>query len=625
MFRFLIACCVGFFLVNVALAASPDSSTVIYSSKCTYRFVFNAKAGRVEVKQVLNTNYAALNPMVKLPIVEDYNDQMTIDDVTCKVDNHTPRDFKPEYSYYAVGDVFYSDSRICYFPVFLPQTGSRAEVTFNETVSDPRYFTSVYFSEAFKVTSKEIIFRIPRWMKVDLKEMNFNGYNVTKSQSYNSKDDEDVITYLAHDLPAMSTENNSPGPTYIYPHIMVLCKSANVKNQSFTYFATLDDQYAWYRQLVKEINNNNAIITAKAKEITAGLTNDMDKIKAIFYYVQDNIRYIAFENGIAGFKPENADEVLRKKYGDCKGMANLTKSLLVSLGYDARLCWLGTNHIAYDYGTPSIAVDNHMICGLNYKGKIIYLDATESYLGMNEYAERIQGRQVLMENGDKYILARIPVPAETQNYDFESSKLTISGNNLTGTVNHVWKGEDKEDVLAGLNSIKKEKADEAMVRYLSQDNNDYAISNLKLSSTDNPDKDLTAAYDVNNKNGVTSFSKDYYVDLDFRKELMNAAIKVGERKHDFWFEYKTNLRKETELAMPANYKAVSLPPELNIVNPDYEFHVKYEALPGKLLYKKAIVIKNTHLPSSKFVQWNKDIESLAKAYNENVTLKPVSR
>lgn len=624
MIKFFTAYSLSLIFINYALAGAADTSATITSSKDSYKFVYNSKANRVEVRHVLTNNYASNAYMVTIPIVENYNDQVTIDEVECKVDNHTPRDFKPMYSYYAVGDIFYSDSRVCYFPLYLPKKESKGSVTFNETINDPRYFASAYFSEPLRVTSKEIRFTIPRWMKVELKEYNFGRFDIKKSTAYDSKNDADIITYVAQNLPAMEKEDNSPGPTYLYPHIMVLCKSAQTNNQTFTYFATLDNQYAWYRELVKGVNNDNSIITAKAKELTHGLTVDMDKIKAIFYYVQDNIRYIAFENGIAGFKPEKADEVLRKKYGDCKGMANLTKSLLTSLGYDARLCWLGTNHIAYDYQTPSIVVDNHMICGLNYKGKIIYLDATETYLGINEYAERIQGRQVLMENGDKYVLARIPFATSTQNYDLETSKLTIEGTTLSGTVNHLWKGEDKETVLSGLNSIKKERADDAMIKFLSNDNSDNEIKNLNLSSTDNPDKDLTATYSVNYKNAVSSFSKSYYVDLDLKKEFLKSAIKIEERKYDFWFDYKMNMSKQIELAIPANYKASNVPPALNIVNADYEFHLQYENLPGKLIYKKTILIKNTHLDKSKFAQWNKDIEQLSKNYNENIILKPLS-
>ncbi len=52
-------------------------------------------------------------------------------------------------------------------------------------------------------------------------------------------------------------------------------------------------------------------------------------------------------------------------------MANLTKELLLASGFDARLCWIGTNHIAYDYSTPSMSVDNHMICALYIKGQVV--------------------------------------------------------------------------------------------------------------------------------------------------------------------------------------------------------------------------------------------------------------
>ena len=171
-----------------------------------------------------------------------------------------------------------------------------------------------------------------------------------------------------------------------------MCKSAEVNGNKLVYFNTVADQYKWYRQLVRDIGDDKTVLEQKAKELTVGISGDIEKIKAIFNWVQHNIRYIAFEDGIAGFRPAKADVVLNKKYGDCKGMANLTRGLLQALGYDARLCWIGTNHVAYDYSTPSMAVDNHMICALFFRGKKYFLDATETNIGFNEYAERIQGR-----------------------------------------------------------------------------------------------------------------------------------------------------------------------------------------------------------------------------------------
>lgn len=607
-----------------ASASTPDSSVAITDSKINCRFVWNSSTGNVEIKQKLINTYTANYYQVIFPVTQFYNDYININDVSCKVDGHTPKGFDPQYTYYSEEDVFYSDARICYFPLPLTHKGSYGTVTFDETIKDPRYFTNIYLADLVAVQHMEISLTIPRWMKVDIKEMNFNGYNVQKASSYSATDDADIITYNITNAPAMNEEPNSPGPTYIYPHLLILCKSANVGGKQINYFNTVADQYEWYHQLVKDINKDNASIAAKAKEITAGITGDMDKIKAIYYYVQNNIRYIAFENGLAGFKPAAAEEVLSKKYGDCKGMANLTKALLVSLGYDARLCWLGTNHIAYDYQTPSMAVDNHMICALIYKGKTYYLDATESYIGFNEYAERIQGREVLMEDGDKYVLNKVPYAAPTQDADEESDKLSIQGTSLVGKVDHIWKGEDKEEVLFGINSVKNEDASEAMTKYLSNDNNDYSINNLVLSSTSSRDKDLTASYDLDFKNAVNSFSKELYIDMDSRKELSNMTFKP-ERKHDYWFRHKTRMSVESELDIPADYKAGNVPQNLNIVNPDYEFHINYTLAPGKLIYKKSIIIKNIIVNKAKFAQWNNDIEQLNKTYNQTVTLKPVSQ
>jgi len=614
-----------FLMFNSAMATLADSSATIVSSKNQYKFVFNVKTGQVEIKQVLSTSYVSKSYQVNLQVAETYHNKLSIDEVTCKVDGRMPRDFKPLDEYYSIDNIFYSDARVCYFNLLLPKIGSTAEVTFKQTVTDPHYFTSAYFFDEYPVLAKEIVFMVPRWMKVELKEMNFGTFDISKTSVYDAQTDCDVLTYTAKNLPAAKSEKNAPGPTYIYPHIMVMCKSAAVGDQNFTYFNTLNDQYAFYNALVKSTKYDPAVISVKAKELTADLKNDIDKIKAIFYFVQDNIRYIAFEDGIAGLKPENADEVLRRKYGDCKGMANLTKALLLTLGFDARLCWLGTNHIAYDYSTPSLAVDNHMICAVNYGGKTIYLDATETYIGLQEYAERIQGRQVMIEDGEKYQLGRIPIATPTQNMDKETLKLSVSGNSLSGVVAHLWKGEDKQYMLNGINGVKKENADVSLINYLSDRNSNYSIKDIKVSGTADADRDFSVNYQLDYKNAISSFSDAYYIDLDLKKEYINSAIKMDERKNAYWFPYKTNLVKEVELTIPSGYSVSSIPKNLDISNSNYEFMIHFDVQPDKLIYRKKLTIKNTILEPEKFEQWNKDVESLSNTYNQSIVLKPITK
>jgi transglutaminase-like putative cysteine protease len=596
-----------------------DSNIVIQSSKEIHEFVYNKKAGRVEIHQELKVAYLCNSFRTAMPVVEMYDNETTIDNVEAWIDGKSIKGLKPNYEYYSVNDIFYSDARVCYFELPLQKQGAVGEVRFQKTISDPRYFTSIYLTEGYKIRSKQVVVKVPRWMKVELREMNFAGYSVVRSKDYDSRGDADVYTYTITNAPAQEREHNSPGPSYLYPHLLVLAKSAAPSESSFTYFNTVKDQYGWYRMLVKSVENDASAIKAKSQEIIAGKTTDLEKIKAIYYWVQNNIRYIAFEDGLAGFRPEKAHEVLRRKYGDCKGMAHLTKELLRSQGYDARLCWIGTNHIAYDYSTPSMSVDNHMICALNFGGKTYFLDATETYSAFNEYAERIQGRQVLVEDGDNFILANIPSTSWQQNLDVAKTTVTLAGTDLNGKVERAWSGEEREGILSQLNNIKKDKSKDAFLRFLADNNKDYAIQNLNTTDLESFDGKLTASYDLAFRNAVSNFGKEYYVTLDFRKEYGGFTFNE-ERTHDYWFDYKGQTLRDVTLNIPAGYTVTSVPANVSIKTPDYDIEISYQQAPGKIVYHKSIVIKNPRLSRARFKQWNSDVEQLAKAYNEQIVL-----
>ena len=51
--------------------------------------------------------------------------------------------------------------------------------------------------------------------------------------------------------------------------------------------------------------------------------------------MQDDIRYLGFENGLNSFKPSKPIEVLKRRFGDCKDKALLLSTLLQSYGIAA--------------------------------------------------------------------------------------------------------------------------------------------------------------------------------------------------------------------------------------------------------------------------------------------------
>jgi transglutaminase-like putative cysteine protease len=542
-----------------------------------------------------------------------------IDDIDIRVDDSKKHGIVPTNDYYSSEGIFYSDARVCYFSLPLVKQGSTSKVSYTRTVLDPHYLTSILFMEPQSITDQEIKIIIPSWMKAEIKEFNFAKYSITKNVT--TKGDETEYTYTMKNLPAAIHESSAPGLTYYAPHLLILNKYAETSEGKLTYFNTLKDQYNWYHKLVMETGNDEKVIRERTTEVVKGLSTDQEKVKAVFQWVQDNIRYIAFEDGIAGFRPEKAQEVMRKKYGDCKGMANLTTEMLRSIGIDARKCWIGTRHIAYDYTTPSLAVDNHMISVWMNGGKPVYLDATEKYIGFGEVAERIQGRQTLIEDGNNYIVGKVPVTDYLQNTAYEKRQLSVDGSSLKGHIVQGWKGENKVWLLTALNSIKQDKQENALRQFLSEGKNNFEISDMKVANLNDYNKDLNIEYNINWKNVLSEFGDDTYVEIDNRRNMENFKIDTSARKLPYWFYFKNHLVFETELRIPEGKKPVELPAVLAIKRPGYSFSGSYTANGSNLSYKCEIILHQSELKPEQFPQWNKDIEQLKNFYNQQIVLK----
>jgi transglutaminase-like putative cysteine protease len=524
--------------------------------------------------------------------------------------------WKPEDSFYQQADIFYSDARVSYFDTDLPKINSELKIKYETITDDPRYFSTIYFSESYPLKNGTVEIIIPNWFKAEIKEFNFDGFDIKKS--IEQKSDSQIIIYKIADLLAIKKEYLSRGTSYTYPHIILLSQSADGPTKE-TYFTNLQQQYNWYKSLITP-ETDLEIVKSTALEITKTAKTDEEKIALVYYWIQDHVRYIAFENGIAGFKPAFASEVLNKKFGDCKGMANLACQMLKSLGLDARLCWLGTNHLAYNYSTPSLSVDNHMICAVIKNGKTTLIDPTESYLSINENAERIQNREILIENGENYILYKNHERKHDQNLMAIHKDLKIEGDNLVGKTSYLMKGESKSSFLSNYYGIKSNNSENALLNYLADDDVNYQITINKQPDFLSYHNDITINYDLNFKNGVSRFDNDIYVDLDHDKEFKLFKVDTANRKSDVFFSAKYDIQHETNLQIPTGYNLKSKPESILIDNNFYTLKADYFLTKDIVTYRKQVIIKNTHIKKELINQLNKDFLALSNFYQETLTL-----
>jgi hypothetical protein len=292
--------------------------------------------------------------------------------------------------------------------------------------------------------------------------------------------------------------------------------------------------------------------------------------------------------------------------------------MLKEAGFDARLTWIGTKHIAYDYTTPSLSVDNHMICTLFKDGKKYFLDGTEKYNSFGEYAERIQGKEVMIEDGDKYIIEKVPMANAAANKELYANTFKIDNESLVGKVSGTIKGESRASFLYGYNNIKNDKKENALQYFLSKGDKNLAVTNIVTSDLSNRDKTLTVEYNATLKNKVSSFDNEMYVDLNYLEEFSGLDFK--ERKTDYEFSYKKDYESVTTLEIPAGYSVTRLPNAYNIANDIYSMDVSYEQKGNNILYTKHFTVKTGTIKKADFKTWNASITSLKSLYNDQITL-----
>ncbi len=512
------------------------------------------------------------------------------------------------------GDIFYDDSRVKFFNIFIPKMGMGAMVEVEKEIKDAKYLTRVLFHSNYYTSEKIIRFRVPADIQLEFREINFAGYTITKSTETEGK--KTVYTFKMKDLPPLGNEENALPVGYTMPHVIVLVKSFKADGAEQKGFENAADLYKWYNYLYAKADNKTATLKPKVDELVKGKTGELEKAKSIFYWVQDNIRYIAFEDGYAGFVPQTAQEVFKNKYGDCKGMANLVTEMLKLAGLDAHMTWIGTKHLPYTYAVPSLCVDNHCISTVFIGGKSYFLDATENYVPIGEYAYRIQGKEAMIGKGTEHQIIKVPVADINQNKILTQASFTLNDNILKGHLKVTFTGEERTGFHQYFQQLPTDRKKEVLQKMLEFGNDNLNASNVKTSDLSNREIPVVIEGDIDLSNNIIRDEKEVYAGIDFFPRKLSSFMPDDKRVNPYEFNSIYTAEDEIELTVPG-YKIKDLPETFNQQAADYGFTGSYTQQGNKIILKKSLAIKTGTVKKDDFKNW-KDFLKKLKDFNNNI-------
>jgi hypothetical protein len=268
----------------------------------------------------------------------------------------------------------------------------------------------------------------------------------------------------------------------------------------------------WYSNLVRPNTVLTSVIKkAIAKEVSE-LTDDRERIAAIFKLIKERTSYIAIENGIGAVMPRDVNKIWTAQQGDCKDMSNLLCQSLRSLGYDAQLALSATIGHFFDLDFPALSSANHAICVLNFNGEWLYMDATEREGFFGYPSQQIQGRHIFIVNDKAGELHLVPKIKALENRVEHQLSLEKKEKTLIGTMRYDYHGLSQIALRSATKQMGSSRLEERLEPYLERQVSNLNYENVTLELQDNK---CTITGEINSERNFTSIRKKNYLSLAF--------------------------------------------------------------------------------------------------------------
>ena len=500
------------------------------------------------------------------------------------------------------------------------EAGAKKVYSYQSEIVDPFLLHKFIFGSNLPIKNAALEIKTDKNINIGYKIFNDPTNSIEFSKT--EKKGKWIYKWTLKEVKPVKFESNSPGFLYQIPHINVFIKDYTINNKKVEVLGDINKLYTYYRGFTKNINlKEDPTLKAISLKITENLTNDDDKIKSIFYWVKDNIKYIAFENGYEGFIPREASLICERKFGDCKDMASIITTMAKYANVkNVFISWIGTREIPYSYDElPTPAVDNHMIAVYKKGENYIFLDATDKETLYGIPTAFIQGKEALYGEGENYKIIKVPVVSAETNEVKEQVKFAIEKDKLIGSGKVQFNGYSRSNIVMRMGDATNKTRFEMIKSLVLKGNNKFNLKDFTEENLSNRDKPYQINYNFDLGNYIVKADKEIYINLFLEKPFEKIIIEK-DRVSPFEFEYLTLVNSQYELEIPKNCTVKYLPKNFSLDNDYVKANFVYEVKNNTIILDIKMQQKKLLLDKSDFELWNKTIKELKTNYTETLIL-----
>jgi transglutaminase-like putative cysteine protease len=521
-------------------------------------------------------------------------------------------------------NVFYDEvvAKCFVFPSVQP--GAITSLKYKKEVSNKFLLGAFYFKWYQPCVISQL--RIKADKRAKIKFVLYNADSANIEFTMKEKGNYRVYSWTSRNISKASHEEDAPNGRYYLPHIVYTIDNSYPNDTVNTENLGLKGLYHYYYSFIKDLNRE---VEKPVKELVDSLVNGIsdedEKVRRIYYWVQDNISYVAFEEGMQGVVPESAIHVFNKRFGDCKGMSSILNYMLRLAGIDSYLTWIGTVDLPYKYSDiASQIIDNHMIVTYYDNKTPIFLDATNNFGTYGLPSHTIQGKQALVGiDAKNFKIEQVPVIADSISLITDSILFSIDKGIIEGKGSVTFTGYEKKDKAYSLDGNDKLKTKEIIIDLLTKGSNKFFIDSFFIENLYNREEPLGIHYNFKINDYYKEIDNEIYLNLNLDKKFYNKTIDTLKRTVPLARKYHSEMEYISVFEIPQGYQIEFMPRNAALKSDEFEFSILYTIEGNKIIRRSEIRSNFLILQPNEFCKWNSVIEGLNKAYRDVLILKKV--
>lgn len=517
-------------------------------------------------------------------------------------------------------NIFFDDDQVYNFIYPNVQQDAILDLSYEFRYEEPRFMGRYYWIDYLPSMQSEVVISVQNNINIQYRLFNCDEKSIEFSKEVTKK--ETIYRWKLKHIKTDRFYNDGPTFAYYTPNMVFYVTDYVINGEKKRLLGSPRELYNWYYDLQKNVNKTeDKNLKHLTDSLVQGITNEKEKVKKIFYWVQDNVSYLAIEDGLGGFVPRDAGLVCTRKFGDCKDMASIIHEMLRMAGVSSYLTWIGSRDIPFDYNQmPTPAVDNHMIASYrDPSGKWIFLDGTGKDASWDLTTSFIQGKEAMIGiNPDSFLLVTIPIKDTSISQVIDSVYIEMKDQIVIGKGKIDITGYDRLDYLYHLENLSKEEREEYFKSYFAKGNNKTKFSDVTYTN-ENRNTPLRLTYSLVMTDYAKTNKNELYINLNMGSEWGLDVLK-NEREVPLNLKHLTTKKLVTIFTIPPGYTVQYIPENKKTMNELIGYSNSYQVKGNQIHFTSVFYINTLLLYPKDFDKYNQVINDQIKANKQTVSL-----